>query len=118
MRILQSLVLALTLLLSGAAAVDAQAAQHGAHGSLEQLVVESADTPKQHEALASYYRGKAEHMRSMAEEHRSMGKAYGANKMVQRDRMRQHCNDLAANFDKAAEEFDAMATGHETAAKP
>lgn len=117
MRMIQSLLFALTLLLSGTAAVDALAQDSG-HGSLEQLVVESAESPKQHEALASFYSGKAKEMRESAAEHRSMGNAYSANKMVQRDRMRKHCSDLAANFDKAADDFEAMAKVHEEAAKP
>lgn len=50
--------------------------QQGEHTFSEELVVESADTPKQHEALAGYDRGKSAHMRLMAAEHRSVVKAY------------------------------------------
>lgn len=106
----------LTLALLATAAVSAHAQmRHGAgqgQADLERLVVESADTPDEHQALAGYYQGKAEHMRDMAGRHQSMGKAYAATKMMERERMKRHCEEAAASFEKAATEFDAMAQAH------
>jgi len=112
MKRVHALVFALALVLP-AAVVTA-----GDQGSLEQLVVESADTPQEHEALSRYYAGKAEHMRQMAEMHRSMGATYGGTKITQRQRMQEHCNALAADFDKTAADFEALAKEHAEAAKP
>ena len=52
-------------------------------GRLERLIVESADTPQEHAALASYYDGKAADARRLANHHRSMGKAYGGVKLAE-----------------------------------
>jgi hypothetical protein len=112
MKRLHVLVFALALI------VPAAVVTGGDHGSLEQLVVESADTPQEHEALARYYADKATHMREMAQRHRDMGEAYGGTKITQRQRMQDHCNALAADFEKAAGDFDALAKEHEAAAKP
>jgi hypothetical protein len=112
MKRLHALVFALALILP-AAGVTA-----GDHDSLEQLVVESADTPQEHEALARYYGDKAEHMRKMAENHRAMGQAYGGTKITQRKRMQDHCSALVADFEKAAGDFEALAKEHAEAAKP
>ena len=116
MRPLHAALIGLALVVAGTGAVDAQM-QHGAAGSLDQIVV-GVDTPQAHEALASYYRGKAEEMRQMAANHRSMSKAYTGTKLAQRQQMQQHCNDLAASAEKAAASYDALAKEEEAAAKP
>lgn len=84
---------------------------------LEQVLIESASTPKQHSALASYYEGKAAAARKEAQEHRSMGKAYSAGKFTQVLQMKEHCEKLAALYDEQAKEFDMLASMHRDAAK-
>lgn len=110
-----ALLLGLPLLVAAPGAASAEV--HEGHTSLEQLVVESAETPQEHEALARYYQEKAERMRRLSAEHRSMGAAYGAGKMRQRERMKEHCSELAEDFEEAAEEYEAMAKTHREVAE-
>ena len=85
--------------------------------SLEQILVESASTPAQHEALAKYYRGKAAHEREKAAEHKAMGASYGGTKMTIAQAEKAHCEKLAAMHESAAKEYEEMAAGHESLAK-
>jgi hypothetical protein len=85
--------------------------------SLVQVLIESASTPKEHQALANYYTGKAAEARKEAEGHRSMAKAYGGAKGSQLATMKDHCEKLATLSDAEAKEFDAMAEAHAAAAK-
>ena len=85
--------------------------------SLEQVLVESASTPAQHEALAKYYRGKAAHERKQAAEHKAMGNSYGGTKMTIAQAEKAHCEKLAAIHESAAKEYDEMAAAHESLAK-
>ena len=89
----------------------------GDASSLEQVLIESASTPKDHQALAKYYAAKAADARKEAESHRSMAKSYGGVKGSQLAMMKDHCEKLAALSDDQAKEFDAMAAAHEAAAK-
>lgn len=115
MRTMSAFLLSLALLAAGPTLGAAQT-NPPEYGLLEELLVDMADTPREHAALARYYRGKAEQMRTVADEHRSMSKAYGGLKMTQRQRMQSHCSDLATSFDRAAEEYEALAKEHEDAA--
>ena len=85
--------------------------------SLEQVLIESASTPKDHQALAKYYAGKAAEARKEAESHRAMGKTYSGVKGSQLTAMKDHCEKLATLADEQAKEFDTMAAAHEAAAK-
>ena len=85
--------------------------------SLEQVLIESASSPKDHQALAKYYAGKAAEARKEAESHRAMAKTYGGVKGSQIAMMKDHCDKLATLSDDQAKEFDAMAAAHEAAAK-
>ena len=78
-------------------------------GALVQLLAESASTPKEHAALAAYYTNQAATARAQAEHHRSMGKAYGAGKFFDVQKMKEHCEKLAALYEEQATEFDALA---------
>jgi hypothetical protein len=98
------------------AALSAQA-HEGDPGSLEQVLVESATTPAQHEALAKYYHGKAAAERKKAAEHKAMGAAYGGTKMTIAQAEKEHCAKLATLHESAAAEYDAMAAEHESLAK-
>lgn len=91
-------------------------ADEGAH-SLEQLVVESADSAADHAALASHYRAKAAAARAEAKRHESVGRAYSGGKMMERERMRQHCKKLAAENNAMAGEYEELAKIHEAESK-
>jgi len=77
--------------------------------SLEELVVQMADTPAQHAALASYFRGKADEARNQARIHESMGRSMGAGKAAQQQQMKSHCQALSARYTAVAEEYEALA---------
>jgi hypothetical protein len=85
--------------------------------SLEQVLIESATTPKAHAALANYYTAQAAAARKEAEEHRAMAKAGGGGKASQIAAMKEHCDKLATLYDDQAKEFDAMASMHQGMAK-
>lgn len=85
--------------------------------SLEQLVVEMAETPAQHMALATHYRAKAEEARQERERHEQMGATYGGGKHVQRAHMKRHCQNISDRYAELAEEYDALAKLHEAEAK-
>ena len=88
-----------------------------ADASLEQVLIDSASSPKEHAALASYYAGKAAAARKAAEYHRAMGKSYSGVKATQLAMMKEHCEKLATLYDEQAKEFDAMASMQRDMAK-
>lgn len=85
--------------------------------SLEQLVVEMADTPEQHAALAEHYRSKAAAARSEMQQHQRMGKSYMRGKMTERNAMKRHCQKIADEQESLAAEYEALAKLHEKEAK-
>lgn len=106
------------LLVSALAALPATALSDDASSaSLEQVLIESASTPKAHQALAIYYTEKAAAARKDATYHRAMGKAYSGGKMTQVEMMKNHCEKLATLSDDEAKEYDAMASMHRDLAK-
>ena len=86
---------------------------------LEDLAIEGANTPAQHEALADHFRAKAADARAEAKRHESMAKSYGLGpvKLTQKAQMQQHCKKIAANAESTAAEYEAMAKVHEDEAK-
>lgn len=84
---------------------------------LEHLMVDNADTPEEHQALARYYRMKAADARSLAQEHREMGKRYFAGKLTQRQTMRKHCDRIAELNEELAAQYEELAKGEDAAAK-
>jgi hypothetical protein len=111
MRTMIGLAAALTL------SLGALAPAAFADDSLEQVLVESASTPKDHAALAHYYEGKAAHARKEAESHRAMAKTYAGTKAVQVAAMKEHCDKLAAAADTEAKEYEGLAKAHQEMAK-
>jgi hypothetical protein len=91
-------------------------AEEGGH-SLEQLVIESADSPADHAALATHYRAKAAAARAEANRHESLGRVYTGGKMMQRAQMQSHCKKIAADHNAIAAEYDKLAKLHEAEAK-
>ena len=112
MHLLRPIALALVLAFFAAPSLAV-----GEEHSLEQILIESASTPAQHQALASHFRAKAEAARAEAKEHRSMAESYGGTKLVVAAAQRKHCNELAANLESQAKLYDELAAAHEAEAK-
>ena len=105
-------------LLLGALALAPSVVIAGEEGhSLEQLVVESADSPADHAALANHYRAKAAAARAEAKRHEGMARAYTGGKFMERSRMQSHCKKIAANENAIAAEYDELAKLHDAEAK-
>jgi hypothetical protein len=79
---------------------------------LEQVLIESADTPAEHQALAAHFRAKAAAARAEAKDHRSMAESYGGTKLVVAAAQRKHCNDIAASLEAQAKSYDELAAAH------
>jgi hypothetical protein len=90
--------------LSGTAVADDTA--------LEKLLVETASTPAQHEALAEYDSAKPAALKAEAADHRAMAKSYGGTKLASAQAMVEHCNELASLADAQAAEYEHMASMH------
>ena len=88
-----------------------------AETTADELAAQLAATPEQHKAVASYFRGKAADARAEAQRHQKMAQTYGGGKYTQKQAMEEHCANLAATFESAAKEYDALAVEHEAAAK-
>jgi hypothetical protein len=86
--------------------------------SVEELVVEMADTPADHASVAAFYRAKAADARATAQRHKSMARAYGGGKLNTRIQMRGHCDRLTEQNEAIAAEYEALAKLHEDLAKP
>jgi hypothetical protein len=84
---------------------------------LEELLIEQATTPEQHQAIARYYRAKADAARKEVENHRTMRSAYAAGKYAEQRKFQEHCDQLIAHYEAAAKEFDTLATMHQSAAQ-
>ena len=111
MSMLRTAVLALALVVPASLAFAAE--EHG----LEQVLIESASTPAQHQALADHFRARAAEARREAERHRAMAKSYGGGKAAVAASQRAHCDKLAESFDAQAKEYDELAAIHDAAAK-
>ena len=85
--------------------------------SLEQLVVETADTKAEHEALANYYEREAAEARKLASRHQSMGRAYVGGKSANTAGYQSHCKKIAEQQEAIAKEYDEMAKMHREEAK-
>ncbi len=85
--------------------------------SLEQLVIEMADSPADHAALAKHFRAKAAAARAEAARHESMGRVYVGGKLALRSQMQAHCRKLAAQNTALADEYEALAKLHDEEAK-
>jgi hypothetical protein len=109
--------LPLSIALSAVLALSPIAALAGSGHDLEQLVVEMADSPSDHAALAEHYRAKAAEARAAAARHESMGRVYTGGKMMQRAAMQSHCKRLAASNEAMAAEYEALAKVHDAEAK-
>jgi hypothetical protein len=108
---LRSILAVLSVTALATLAVPAAAAD--AVSDLEQLMIESADTPEAHAALADYFKKKADGMRAEAERHRRMGKSYGGQDRIARaSELKSHCDELARLNENIAEQYDGLSALH------
>jgi hypothetical protein len=99
--------------LVGTAALAAVAGAEPPLAELEQMLIESADTPKEHAALAQYFAKRAGQMREEAGRHRRMGRTYGGQEsIIRRLELKAHCDELATLDEAMAEQYDALAALH------
>ena len=96
-----------------AAPVLAQAQQH----DIEHLVVEMANTPQEHQAVAQHYRMKAQEARDESARHQAMGQLYAARRSSTPQQGRQHCENLAKQFQAVAGEYEELAKLHDEMSK-
>ena len=84
-------------------------------------LIAHAETPSQHEQLATYYRQQAQRLFRQAKEHREMAATYpqlnaskhpGVQSLAAR-----HCEDWAELYTKQAKDAEALAAIHEKMAK-
>lgn len=84
--------------------------------SLEELVVEMADTPAEHAALARFFRTKAEDARKEMRLHEGMGRSYGGGKLGTRIELKGHCDRMAKQYGAVAAEYEELAKLHDAQA--
>lgn len=87
-----------------------------ADDSLEKVLIETADTPAEHQALAAHFRAKAAEAKESAARHRKMLMWYGS-KNPGAVAQSGHCKKIAAKFDELAKDYEELAAGHEAEAK-
>ena len=81
------------------------------------VLIESASTPGQHQALANYFKTKGAAAQKEAADHRAMAKSYSGQKTTISAAQAEHCNKLASLSESQAEEYGQLAATHEAAAK-
>lgn len=84
--------------------------------SLEGMVVEMADTPAEHAAVARFFRAKAEDARQEMRLHEGMGRSYGGGKLGTRIELKGHCEKLADQYRAVAAEYEELAKLHDAQA--
>ena len=95
------------------------------HASLEQVVVETAKTPAEHQALANHYRAEAADAKAEAAEHERMANTYKPSQEIkmswgtvqQRQKMADHCKRISQQSAANAQDFEALAKLHDEEAK-
>lgn len=83
---------------------------------LEHLMIENADTPEEHRALARYYRMKASDAKALAQEHRKMAERYSGGNMGNKRAMKKHCDRIAELNEDLAAQYEELAKGEDAAA--
>ena len=91
----------------------AQAQEH----DIEHLVIEMASTPEEHLAVAQHYTMKAAEAREEVRRHEGMARLYAGSRSAQPQRGRQHCENLARNFEGIAVEYEELAKLHQELGK-
>ena len=77
-------------------------------------MIQSATTKADHEALATHYEQEAKALQAKAADHRRMGQAYAKSGgyAVAKGNLLQHCEALAATYERAASENMELAKQH------
>ena len=102
------------LLVLAPAAGWAQAPEGGNAGLL-QVLVDSANTPAQHQALARWFRAQAADAKALADAHQAMSRSYSGKPGELRN-MNKHCDQIVKLNQDLAAQYEAMAKAEETAA--
>jgi hypothetical protein len=91
-----------------------------------QAAIENAKTPADHEAIAAYFDEQAKEARETATRHQKMGAVYkksppgppkGGGGPALHKTMGDHCDSVAAKYEQAAKDYEAMAAAHRAEAK-
>lgn len=101
------------------AITQVQAAPDTSH--VDQMISEMAESPEQHKALAIHYKAMASEARADAASHKKTQMAYKSQENKQKGgpasaAMAKHCERLVELYLSTAEENEALAKMHETAA--
>lgn len=88
--------------------------EHMAH--MEQMIT-GAKTPADHEALAASYDKEAQEARRKQAEHLKMKEWYEKNPAMNKTGFSFHCQQIALQFQKMAEEYEALAKMHRDMSK-
>jgi hypothetical protein len=111
---MKSTTIALTLVTAFLAVPSlSQAQQH----DIEHLVIEMANTAQEHQAVAQHYRMKAQEARAEATRHAEMGRLYATRRSSTPQQGRQHCDNLAKQFQAIAGEYEGLAKLHDELGK-
>ena len=78
---------------------------------LEHVVVEMADTPAEHQALAQHFTALAERARADVRRHEELARVYATTRNSSRQ-LSNHCEQLAQKFGEIAAEYDELAKLH------
>jgi hypothetical protein len=76
-----------------------------------------ANTAQEHQAVSQHYRMKAQEARDEADRHEAMGRIYATRRGSTPQRGRQHCENLAKQFEAVASEYDELAKLHDDMSK-
>ena len=87
----------------------------GGDAGLLQVLVNSATTPAQHQALAAYFRAQAADAKALAQTHQAMSKSYSGKPGELRN-MTTHCDEITKLNQDLAAQYEALAKAEETAA--
>ncbi len=80
--------------------------------------IAAAKTAEEHEAIATYFKGKADDARAQVKAHEGMLKAYGRwGSGKEKGHHANHCKDAIKSYENIAKDYDALAKEHETMAK-
>jgi len=110
MKALTTITLAVALLtLSMFGHLPVSSAEEGT--DIEQLIT-TAKTPADHEAIAAYYDKEAKEAHEKHAKHQKMEEFYKKNAALNKSGFGAHCDIIAANFDKTAKEYEALAKLH------
>lgn len=85
--------------------------------NIEQMIA-TAKTPAEHEAIAAYYDQQAQAAHAKHEEHLKMKASYEKiPHLASKTGLPWHCSTIAANYQKTATEYEALAKLHRDMAK-